>query len=133
MLLVHPRPDAIPNLLTMPFTVGGTEPVLLGGGSFATGTTGMPLSILGRPVLVSEKARTVGTSGDLNFVDFGFYLLGDRQAMSARQSEDFRFNEDVTAFRVIERLDGRPWLNSAITPQNGSSNTLSPFIKMAAA
>jgi HK97 family phage major capsid protein len=82
---------------------------------------------------VSEKARALGTRGDINLVDFGFYLIGDRQAMSARQSEDFRFSSDVTAFRVIERLDGRPWLASAITPQNGSSNTLSPFVKLTTA
>lgn len=124
-------PDAVANLLTMPFTVGGTSPIILGGGSFVSGTSALPLSILGRPVIVSEKARAVGNSGDINFVDFGFYLIGDRQAMSARQSEDFRFNTDVTAFRVIERLDGRPWLDSAITPQNGSSETLSPFVKLA--
>jgi len=125
-------PDAIPNLLTMPFVVGGTTtPMLLGGAGFPSGTLESPLSILGRPVIVSEKARAVGSSGDINFVDFGFYLIGDRQAMSARQSEDFKFNSDVTAFRVIERLDGRPWLDSAITPQNGSSNKLSPFIKLA--
>ena len=52
--------------------------------------------------------------------------------MSAKQSEDFRFNQDVTAFRVIERVDGRPWLQSAITPQNGGA-TLSAFVKLAAA
>lgn len=124
-------PDSLPNLLTMPFAVGGTTtPMLLGGAGFPSGTTGMPLSILGRPVIVSEKARAIGTSGDINFVDFGFYLLGDRQAMSARQSEDFGFNRDVTAFRVIERLDGRPWLPSAITPQNGGA-TLSAFVNLA--
>lgn len=125
-------PEVIGQLLTMPFTVGGDTPILLGGGGFATGTGGQPLTILGRPVIVSEKARAIGTSGDINFVDFGFYLIGDRQAMSARQSEDFRFNTDVTAFRVIERVDGRPWLQSAITPQNNGA-TLSPFVKLAAA
>jgi hypothetical protein len=52
--------------------------------------------------------------------------------MSARQSEDFKFNQDVTAFRVIERLDGRPWLDAPITPQNGGA-TLSPFVQLAAA
>ena len=61
----------------------------------------------------------------------GEHLVGDRQAMSARQSEDFRFNQDVTAFRVTERVDGRPWLASSITPYNGSSNKLSPFVKLA--
>ena len=116
----------------MPFTAGGTQPILLGGGGFPTGTTSNPMQILGRPVIVSEKCAAVGASGDINFVDFGFYLLGDRQAMSAKQSEDFRFNQDVTAFRVIERVDGRPWLQSPITPQNGGA-TLSAFVKLAAA
>lgn len=128
-------PDVVPNLLTMPFTVGGTQPVLLGsdGSAFSNAgmTTPFPMQILGRPVIVSEKARAIGTSGDINFVDFGFYLIGDRQAMSARESEDFKFSSDVTAFRVIERIDGRPWLLSPITPQNGSSNTLSAYIKLA--
>jgi HK97 family phage major capsid protein len=122
-------PEVVGELLTMPFAAGGTSPILLGGGNFASGADGNPLTILGRPVIVSEKARAIGNAGDINFVDFGFYLIGDRQAMSARQSEDFRFSSDVTAFRVIERLDGRPWLNSAITPQNGGS-TLSPFVKL---
>lgn len=127
-------PDAVNNLLTMPFTGGGSTPVLIGGGggfAAAGGSSPYPLSILGCPVIVSEKARALGTSGDINFVDFGFYLIGDRQAMSARQSEEYRFQNDLTAFRVIERLDGRPWLASAITPQNNSSNTLSPFVKLA--
>ncbi|HTS05687.1 MAG TPA: phage major capsid protein [Candidatus Eisenbacteria bacterium] len=125
-------PDAVANLLTMPFAATGTfPPVLIGTNTSGAGIDSpYPLTILGRPVIVSEKARALGTSGDINFVDFGFYLIGDRQAMSAKQSEDYRFQTDLTAFRVIERLDGRPWLQSPITPQNSSSNTLSPFVKL---
>lgn len=127
-------PDSVQSLLTMPFTAGGTSPILLGGaGGFPSGTGGIQMSMLGRPVIISEKARALGTAGDINFVDFGMYLIGDRQAMSARQSEDFRFNRDVTAYRVIERVDGRPWVLSAVTPQNGSSNTLSPYVKLTTA
>lgn len=127
-------PDTVGALLNMVFPSGsGSTPILLGGGGFPSGSGQFPLSLLGCPVIVSEKARALGTSGDINFVDFGFYLIGDRQAMSARQSEDYKFANDVTAFRVIERLDGRPWLASAITPQNNSSNTLSPFVKLTTA
>lgn len=123
-------PDVLPQLLTM--TVGsGNAAVWIGGGNFPSGAASPPMSMLGCPLIVSEKAKAMGTPGDINFVDFGYYLIGDRQAMSARQSEDFRFNQDVTAYRVIERLDGRPWLQSAITPQNNSSNTLSPFVGLA--
>ena len=124
-------PDVLPSLLQMELP-GGAAPVVIGGNQFPTGASAPTLSMLGRPIIVSEKARQVGTAGDINFVDFGFYLIGDRQAMSARQSEDFRFNTDVTAFRVIERLDGRPWLQSAITPQNGG-NSLSPFVRLTTA
>lgn len=123
-------PDSVYNLLTMPFTVGGSVPILTGGGSYPSGADERPMTILNRPVVVSEKAKALGTSGDINFVDFGFYLVGDRQAMSMRQSEDYKFGNDETAYRITARLDGRPWLKSAITPQNGSSNTLSPFVKL---
>jgi HK97 family phage major capsid protein len=127
-------PDALPNLFTMTFDTGsgsGTSPVMLGNtGTFTNaGSVTPPMSMMGIPIIVSEKARAVGTSGDINLVDFGYYLLGDRQAMSARQSDEFRFQNDLTAFRVTERLDGRPWLPQAITPQNGGA-TLSPFVKL---
>lgn len=122
-------PDVLPSLLTM--TVGsGNAAVWIGGGAYPSGAEMPPMNMLGRPLIVSEKATAVGHQGDINFVDFGFYLIGDRQAMSARQSEDFRFQNDITAFRVIERLDGRPWLASAITPRNGG-DTLSPFVGLA--
>ena len=122
-------PSVLPQLLTM--TVGsGNAAVWIGGGNFPSGSDNPPMTMLGRPVIVSEKAKALGTPGDLNFVDFGYYLIGDRQAMSARQSEEFRFQNDLTAFRIIERIDGRPWLTSAITPQSGA-DSLSPFVNLA--
>lgn len=124
-------PDALPNLLTSQVPGGG--PVVMGvTPGFPDPSMSPRMSILGIPMLVSEKARSIGASGDINLVDFGYYLLGDRQAMSAKQSEEFAFNQDKTSFRVTERLDGRPWLPEAITPQNGG-DTLSPFVKLAAA
>lgn len=90
-----------------------------------------PMTILGRPVIFSEKVPALGSAGDLSLVDFGFYLIGDRQAMQARQSDDFKFDVDEVAFRVIERVDGRPWLQSAITPHNGG-DSLSPIVKLKA-
>lgn len=92
---------------------------------------GPPMTLMGRPVIFTEKTPALGSAGDLAFVDFGFYLIGDRQAMQAKQSDDFKFDTDEVAFRIIERVDGRPWLQSAITPHNGG-NTLSPIVKLAA-
>jgi HK97 family phage major capsid protein len=119
--------DTFPELATMALSVGtGGSAIWLNNGA-----QGPPMTILGRPVIFTEKAPVVGDAGDLNFIDFGFYLIGDRQAMSARSSEHFRFQNDQTAYRIIERVDGRPWLPSAITPKN-SGSTLSPYVKIAA-
>lgn len=124
-------PDTFPQLATMTVNVknvAGTENV---GGSavwMQNGVGGPPVTILGRPVIFSEKMPALGNDGCLSFVDFGFYLLGDRQAMQATSSAHFKFQTDKTAYKIVERVDGRPWLNSALTPKNGSSNTLSPYV-----
>lgn len=120
--------DTFPELATMALSVGtGGSAVWIGDGG---GEAAPPMRVLGRPVIFTEKVSSVGTAGDINLVDFGYYLIGDRQAMQATTSTEFRFNTDKTAMRVIERVDGQPWIQSAITPQTGS-NTLSPFVKIA--
>lgn len=118
--------DTFPELATMALSVGtGGSAIWLN-----NGVEGPPMTILGRPVIFSEKVPSLGNAGDINFVDLGFYLIGDRQVMSAMSSPHFKFQNDQTAYRIIERVDGRPWLESAITPANGGS-TLSPFVKIA--
>jgi HK97 family phage major capsid protein len=87
------------------------------------------LTLLGRPVIFTEKCPTLGDPGDINFVDLSYYLIGDRQAMQMTNSAHYKFANDVTAVRIITRVDGRPWLQTALTPQVGSS-TLSPFVKI---
>lgn len=118
-------PDVFPELATMALSVGtGGGPVWLN-----SGVGGPPATILGRPVIVSEKVENLGDQGDINFVDFSYYLVGDRQAMTVSSSEHFRFQNGETSFKFVERLDGRPWLQSALTPRNGGP-TLSPFVTL---
>lgn len=91
-----------------------------------------PLNILGRPVIFTEKVNTLGTQGDISLVDLGMYLIGDRMTMQMAKSEHARFTRDQTMFRIISRTDGRPWLNTAITPAYGGTDTLSPFVELEA-
>ncbi|CAM5718226.1 ATP-dependent Clp protease proteolytic subunit [Streptomyces fumanus] len=121
-------PDALPQLLQMSLDVG------TGGNSvFVVNAAGpFPMTIFGRPLIISEKAAALGARGDIAFVDLSYYLIGDRQTMTADSSTDYRFGNDQTTFRIIQRVDGRPWLQSAITPANGSSKKLSPFVELAA-
>jgi HK97 family phage major capsid protein len=119
--------NTFPELATMSLSVGtGGSAIWLNNGA-----VGPPMTILGRPVIFTEKVPPLGDAGDINFVDLGFYLIGDRQVMSAMSSPHFKFQNDQTAYRIIERVDGRPWVQSAITPRNNGS-TLSPFVKIAA-
>lgn len=83
--------------------------------------------LLGRPLFVTEKHPALGSTGDLAFFDPGYYLLGDRMSMQASSSEHYKFQNDLTAIRVIERVDGRTWTQSAITAKNGT-DTLSPVV-----
>lgn len=121
-------PDTFPELATMALSVGtGGSAVWLNNGA-----DGPPMTILGRPVIFDEKAGKLGDAGDLNFVDFGYYLIGDRMTMQASSSPHYKFAADKTAYRIVSRVDGQPWLKSAITPANGATTTLSPFVKIAA-
>ncbi|GHH57741.1 phage major capsid protein [Lentzea cavernae] len=120
-------PDCIPQLYTMALSVGtGGAPVMLVNASGPG-----PATMLGRPIIVSEKAGRLGDRGDISFVDLAYYLVGDRQVMTAASSTEYQFGSDKTTFRIIQRVDGRPWVQSPITPQNNGS-TLSPFVELAA-
>lgn len=138
-------PDALLQLLQMavtPKSSGTTQAVAPPGwltGMQAIDTPGggngdgINYRLMGRPLIVSEKLPSSGsgnttTAGALSFVDLDYYLLGDRQAMQIATSAEYLFASDLVAYRVIERLDGRIWQQSAITPQNGSANTLSPVV-----
>lgn len=119
-------PNALPQLYTMALSVGtGGAPIFM-----MNGTGSAPMSLIGSPIVVCEKLQTLGTQGDIAFVDPKYYLIGDRQMMTIDTSEHYLFGSDKVAVRIIERVDGRPWLQSAITPQyNGP--TLSPFVELA--
>ena len=128
-------PDVLAQLLQL-VLISGTTPVAPPLWLNQMSIAGEPVyTLLGRPLVVTEKVPTNLSSnttqpGALTFVDFGYYLIGDRQTMQVSTSDEYKFANDLTAFRVIERLDGRPWLRSALTQANGSTNTLSPIVKL---
>ena len=118
--------DIFPQLASLSQAVGtGGGPVWV---SQMAG--GPPTSIYGHPVIFTEKAATLGTVGDIMLVDLSYYLIGDRQALTTAASPHVRFVNQETVFSFTERLDGRMWLDSALTPRTGS-NTVSPAVALA--
>jgi HK97 family phage major capsid protein len=122
--IVHP--DTFPQLAQMSLNVGtGGSPMWI-----ANAAGGAPNSLFGRPIIESEKAQTLGTAGDIYLVDLSYYVIGDRQTLTMASSSHVRFQNGEVAWRLTSRLDGRPWIDSALTPRNGS-NTVSPFVNLA--
>ncbi len=121
--------DTFPQLATMALSVGTGGSAIWIGNLQQPGDAAPPVSILGRPVIFTEKLPQLGTAGDIMFADLGYYLIGDRQSLEASSSPHYRFQNDQTSYRFIERVDGRPWIQSAITPNNGGP-TLSPFVQL---
>lgn len=112
-------------LMAVQGAIGNSTPVWMNNGVIGA----PPAAIYGRPVYFTEKCPALGTTGDISFVDPSFYLIGDRQAITASASPHFAFSTDKIAYKIIERVDGRPWLQSALTPKN-SGATLSAFVQL---
>jgi len=88
---------------------------------------GIPGSILGFPVIWSEKNPVLGAQGDVLLADFRYYLVGDRQATTIESTQFDRWRYDETSWRAVHRVDGQPWLSAPLTYQDGTTQ-VSPFV-----
>lgn len=87
----------------------------------------VPGTLFGLPVLTSEKVPALGTKGDVMLIDPSLYVIGDRMQIDIAGSEHVNFLKNQMTWRVVERVDGQPWLDNAITLQDGTS-TVSAFV-----
>lgn len=87
--------------------------------------------LFGIPVVVTEKLPALNTVGDVLLLDLRHYLIGDRQQIEIAFSEHVAFLNNQGTWRFVSRVDGQPWMRSAVTLSDGS-NTLSPFVGLAA-
>lgn len=92
---------------------------------------GMPDTLLGRPIYWTEKAPLVSNAGDIGLYDFKHYWLGDRQALTLASTNAEYFKYDQISWRMVHRVDGRPWLSAPLTLQDGTT-TVSPFVILGA-
>jgi len=129
------------NQDVLPTIVGGGFPILTAASAaagagvayMAPGTLqgGTPYGmLLGRPIIVTEACATMGTEGDVILADLTKYLAVVKGALRSDVSIHLWFDQNITAFRFVLRMNGQPWLSAAITRKNGS-NTLSHFVTVA--
>lgn len=120
--------DCFPQLATMAMAVGaGGVPVYMPAG----GVSGLPYAtLMGLPLLLSEKTQLLGVQGDICLIDWSQYYYADKGGVKTAQSIHLWFDYDVTAFRFELRSDGQPAWNTPLTPANGGP-TVSPFVVLA--
>lgn len=119
--------DLEPAMFGMKFPVGtGGQPVYLPPG----GLSASPYAtLMGRPVIPTEFNSTLGTEGDIMFVDPNQYLMIDKGGLQYATSIHVQFITDQTAFRWVYRVDGKSLWSSPLTPYKGTT-TLTPFVTL---
>jgi len=115
--------STIPQLLQLSMAVGtGGDHIPV----MREGSNGQ-FTILTRPVIFTEKTETLGSEGDIVLADFSQYVVGLRQGMRFDTSIHVGFATDELLARLIERHDGQPLWNEALTLEDGTT-TVSPFV-----
>ena len=90
----------------------------------------VPDTILGRPVVFTEYAETLGDLNDIALVNPKAIYRGLYQPLASAESVHVRFLNHEKAYKFWTRDDARSLWRSALTPNKGS-NTLSPFVNLA--
>jgi len=117
--------DVFPQLFGMAMAVGTAAVAIW---LPAGGISASPYqTLMGRPLILTEKCQTLGTAGDIALVDFSQYIIGEKGGLRVATSICFKFDYDEQSFRFVLRYDGQPTWTSALTPLY-SSSTLSPFV-----
>jgi HK97 family phage major capsid protein len=120
--------DVEPSLDTMSVPVGtGGTAIYMPAGGISDAPYGR---LKGRPVIFIEQCETLGTEGDIMFVNMMPYLWATKGRIMAASSIHLKFDYNQTAFRWTLRVDGQPRFKSPLTPFKGTG-TLSPFVKLA--
>jgi HK97 family phage major capsid protein len=114
--------STMPDILSLNGPAANASYVWIGNGRDA-----MPTTLMGYPLFFVENALPLGTQGDIMLSDLSKYIIGDRQMVTVDASKHYRFQYDLTSWRAVHRVDGRPWMSAPITYRDGTT-VVSPFV-----
>jgi len=114
-------------MLKMAFPGAGTAvPVYLPPGGLSQTPYG---TLLGRPVIPTEACAEVGTEGDIILCDLKQYVTAQKVGgMRQDISMHLFFDYDITAFRFVLRVGGKPWWSAPVSAAPGSENSPSTAV-----
>lgn len=118
--------DVLPQLITMTL---GQQPIWTPPSSGLVNAPGGML--FGRPVRFNEHCATLGDAGDIHLVNLrqGYYAITGEGGVQFASSMHLYFDYGLQAFRWTFRMNGQPFLSTAISPNKGSS-TRSHFVTL---
>lgn len=118
--------DVLPQLITM--TLGDKPIWIPPSQSFQDAPGGF---LFGRPVRILENCETLGTAGDIQFVNpRGYYAITKTAGLEFASSIHLFFDFNLQAFRWIFRINGQPFMSAPVSPAKGSK-TRSHFVLLA--
>lgn len=118
--------DCLPQLFSMSLN---NNPLYLPNMQMADAPYG---TLMGRPIVISQHANTLGDLGDIFFADFSQYVTVVKAGgIDAARSMHLWFDQSVEAFRFQMRIAGQPWMGSAVDSDNSAAD-VSPFVTLAA-
>lgn len=85
-------------------------------------------TLLGRPILVSDKMVSVGTVGDILFANLSKYKFVSKGALDVRRSDDILFLEGQSMFRFMQRVGGVP---SGVKKTSADGTVIGHFVQLA--
>lgn len=89
---------------------------------------GTPSTLLGYPIMWTDKLPAAGSKGDLMLCEWSYYLVGTlEEGTTLMSSTQELFSQNMTTFRIVHRVDGKPWMSAPITLHDGVTK-LSPFV-----
>jgi len=112
--------NVIPQLFQMSFEGSSSSvPAFMPAGS---GISGAPTNtLMGRPIVFTEKCPTLGDQGDIILVAPSQYAIGLRREASLQRSIHEGWLTDETDWRLIIRVTGMPLWSDVVTPRTGST------------
>jgi HK97 family phage major capsid protein len=117
--LIHPT--VLPQLVQ--FSVGNT-PVWQP--NWQEGIAG---TLMGIPVILTEKVNALGTAGDVLLADFSMYAVQLVRDIEIAASADAYFEFDQTAYRLTVYADGTPRVVDK-AKYIGTNVEVSPFVRL---
>jgi len=89
---------------------------------------GMPMTLMGNPLLINERSPALGSVGDLMLLNLSYYLIKDGSGPYVAASPHVHFTSNRTCIKIFWNVDGDSWLQDKFPLEGDSTNFLSPFV-----